>query len=88
MSIQHRYRVESVAMDADEEMASLNHEARTALCIVLMTTEAMQFEIFGPLNAAQAEALTKLYENAVYLQTLLDGIWQRVYGGCAEELVG
>lgn len=89
MSIQHRYLPELVSVAEDEEMAILNHEARNALCIVLMTTEALQFEIFGSLSATQAEALSKIHENATYLQALLESILQQhVYGERTEELMG
>lgn len=88
MTTQHRYLPEPVTVTEDEEMAILNHEARTALCILLMTTEALQFELFGALSTAQTEALSKIHENATYLQALLDSILQHAQGEPVEDLVG
>jgi len=88
MSYQHRYRTASVAVTAYEEMALLNHEARNSLCILLMTAEALQFELFGPLTVEQTDALNKIHENATYLQALLDSILHHAQGEPNERPVG
>ena len=60
----------------DDEIEQLNHDFRTALRIVLLTTEALQLEIFGPLTAQQQVALETLYANATHLQVLTEAILQ------------
>lgn len=88
MTIQHRYHPAPVTVTAYEEMAILNHEARNTLCILLMTAEALQFEIFGPLTVEQTDALHKIHENATYLQALLDSILHHAQGEPNERPVG
>jgi signal transduction histidine kinase len=73
MPIQPCYLPELLAMTKEyDAKILLSHELRTALCIILLATEALQFELFGPLTEAQHEVVAKIYENSTYLRTLLD----------------
>jgi hypothetical protein len=85
MSTQHRYRTEAAPLADAEELARLHHAARDALSIVLMTTEALQVEIWGPLGKGQQEALAKIHENSIHLQTLLVAILAKAHGEQAED---
>ena len=77
MPYQHRHlSTLAPAVESYEQRTILNHEARNALSVILLTTEAFQYEIFGSLTNTQKEALSKLHENTVHLQTLLEDILQ------------
>jgi len=77
MPYQHRHlSTLAPAVESYEQRTILNHEAHNALSVILLTTEAFQYEIFGSLTSTQKEALSKLHENTVYLQTLLEDILQ------------
>lgn len=73
MPIQPRYLPELLTMTKEyDAKILLSHELRTALCIVLLATEALQFELFGLLTEAQHEVVAKIYENSAYWRALLD----------------
>jgi hypothetical protein len=77
MSTHHRYRSDLVPVTEEhEERTLLNHEARQALSIILLTTEAFQHEIFGSVTEAQAEALAQIYKNTTRLQGIMENILQ------------
>ena len=77
MPYQHRHlSTLAPAVESYEQRTILNYEARNALSVILLTTEAFQYEIFGTQTNTQKEALSKLQENTVHLQTLLEDILQ------------
>jgi K+-sensing histidine kinase KdpD len=86
---QHQCIYNQMPMTEDSQIIGwLNHESRTALCIVLLTAEALQFDLFGPLTESQDEAVTKIRENAAYLQTLLENLLQFIHTGPEDARVG
>jgi len=54
----------------------------------MLTTETLQSDLLGPVTKSQAQALTKIYENASHLKTILSGTLQldptaRIYANTA-----
>ena len=84
---QHRHLGAPHSLATDDELGRLNHELRTALSIVLLTTEALQLEIFGPLTLPQQEALGKLYEHTTQVQALIETFLQLADTTESETLV-
>ncbi len=58
----------------DEFLASMSHELRTPLNAVLGMSEALQEEIYGPLNEKQKKALTSVEESGRHLLALINDI--------------
>ncbi|MBX0327348.1 PAS domain S-box protein [Oscillochloris sp. ZM17-4] len=58
----------------DEFLAMMSHELRTPLSIVLSIAEALSEEIYGPLTAAQRQALATLAQSGHHLLALLSDI--------------
>jgi signal transduction histidine kinase/DNA-binding response OmpR family regulator len=84
LAIEHAFlneRARSQARDLERAMdersrffASLSHELRTPINAVIGYNHLLGEEIFGPLNAAQAEALGKANRSAQHLLELVDDI--------------
>ncbi len=87
MLVQHRHLDTPSSLVTDDEIGRLNHELRTALSIVLLTTEALQLEIFGPLTLPQQDALGILHERTTQLQTLFETFLQLADATKREALV-
>ncbi len=75
MPTQHHRLSRPVAIAKDrEQRMRLNHETRNALSIILLTIDAFQAELFGPVTKTQTEALTTIQENTTRLQVALEAI--------------
>jgi PAS domain S-box-containing protein len=62
------------AMLKDEFLASMSHELRTPLNAVLGLSEALQEEIYGPLNDRQRRSLHNIEESGRHLLELINDI--------------
>jgi PAS domain S-box-containing protein len=58
----------------DEFLASMSHELRTPLNAVLGLAEALQEEIYGPLNEQQCKSLHSIEESGRHLLALINDI--------------
>jgi PAS domain S-box-containing protein len=58
----------------DEFLASMSHELRTPLNAVLGMSEALQEQVYGPLNQEQVNALTRVEESGRHLLSLINDI--------------
>jgi signal transduction histidine kinase/ActR/RegA family two-component response regulator len=58
----------------DELIATLSYEFRTPLNCMLGMTEALQEEVFGPMNERQLNAVSTIERSGGYLSELLDNI--------------
>jgi PAS domain S-box-containing protein len=58
----------------DEFLASMSHELRTPLNAVLGLSEALQEQVYGPLNATQLKALKSVEESGRHLLDLINDI--------------
>jgi len=58
----------------DEFMASMSHELRTPLNAILGMSEALQEQIFGPLNDKQRHYLETIEESGYHLLSLINDI--------------
>lgn len=58
----------------DEFLASMSHELRTPLNTILGMTEALQDEVYGPLNTGQAFALHSIEDSGRHLLTLINDL--------------
>ena len=58
----------------DEFLANMSHELRTPLNAILGLTEALQEEIFGPVNEKQIQALQTVERSGSHLLELIDDI--------------
>lgn len=74
--------------EEDQLIERLNHESRTALCIVMLTTETLQSDLLGPVTESQAQALTKIQKNTSYLKAVLEQLLQLVYAEQEKERIG
>jgi PAS domain S-box-containing protein len=62
------------AMLKDEFLASMSHELRTPLNAVLGLSEALQEDIYGPLNDRQRQSLRSIEESGRHLLELINDI--------------
>jgi PAS domain S-box-containing protein len=62
------------AMLKDEFLASMSHELRTPLNAVLGLSEALQEEVYGPLNDRQRRSLHSIEESGRHLLALINDI--------------
>ncbi len=62
------------AMLKDEFLASMSHELRTPLNAVLGLSEALQEEVYGPLNDRQRRSLHSIEESGRHLLELINDI--------------
>jgi PAS domain S-box-containing protein len=62
------------AMLKDEFLASMSHELRTPLNAVLGLSEALQEEVYGPLNERQRRSLHSIAESGRHLLELINDI--------------
>jgi CheY-like chemotaxis protein len=62
------------AMLKDEFLASMSHELRTPLNAVLGLSEALQEEVYGPLNDRQRRSLHSIAESGRHLLELINDI--------------
>jgi PAS domain S-box-containing protein len=58
----------------DEFLANMSHELRTPLNGILSMSQALQEQVFGPINARQSEALTDLEMSGRHLLGLINDI--------------
>lgn len=58
----------------DEFMANMSHELRTPLNAILGLSEAMQEQVYGPLNVRQKRALTHIEESGRHLLSLINDV--------------
>jgi PAS domain S-box-containing protein len=58
----------------DEFLASMSHELRTPLNAVLGLSEALQEQVYGPMNVAQLKALKNVEESGRHLLDLINDI--------------
>jgi len=58
----------------DEFLASVSHELRTPLNAILGISEALQEEVYGPLNAKQIQSLQSIEESGRHLLELINDI--------------
>lgn len=58
----------------DEFLASISHELRTPLNAILGISEALQEEVYGPLNKNQAQSLGSIEESGRHLLSLINDI--------------
>ncbi len=58
----------------DEFLASMSHELRTPLNAVLGMSEALQEQVYGPLNDKQFNALQRIEESGRHLLSLINDI--------------
>ena len=58
----------------DEFLASMSHELRTPLTAILGLSEALQEQIYGPLNAEHLNAIRGIEESGRHLLTLINDI--------------
>ena len=58
----------------DEFMAAMSHELRTPLNAVLGLSEALQEEVYGPLNDRQMRSLSRIEESGQHLLELINEI--------------
>jgi PAS domain S-box-containing protein len=58
----------------DEFLASMSHELRTPLNAVLSMSEALQEEVYGPLNEKQTKTLKNIGESGRHLLSLINDI--------------
>ena len=58
----------------DEFLASISHELRTPLNAVLGISEALQEEVYGPLNEKQSGSLRSIEESGRHLLSLINDI--------------
>ncbi|MCP4360171.1 MAG: response regulator [Chloroflexi bacterium] len=58
----------------DEFLASMSHELRTPLNAVLGISEALQEEVFGPMNERQISSLQSIEESGRHLLALINDI--------------
>jgi signal transduction histidine kinase len=58
----------------DEFLANMSHELRTPLNSILGMMQALQEEVFGPLNCEQQEALTTIDRSSRHLLDLINDI--------------
>jgi signal transduction histidine kinase len=58
----------------DEFLASMSHELRTPLTAILGLSEALQQEVYGPLNEKQRSSLVSIEESGRHLLSLINDI--------------
>ena len=58
----------------DEFLANMSHELRTPLNVILGMAEAMQEEVYGPLNDRQMKSLRTVEESGRHLLTLINDV--------------
>ncbi len=58
----------------DEFLATMSHELRTPLNTILGMSEALQEQVYGALDPAQAQALTYIAESGKHLLSLINDI--------------
>jgi PAS domain S-box-containing protein len=58
----------------DDFLASMSHELRTPLTGILGLTEALQLDVYGPVNDKQAKSLHTIYESGQHLLALITDI--------------
>lgn len=58
----------------DEFLANMSHELRTPLNVILGMAEALQEEVYGPLNDRQMKSLRTVEESGRHLLTLINDV--------------
>lgn len=58
----------------DEFLANMSHELRTPLNVILGMAEALQEEVYGPLNDRQMKSLRTIEESGRHLLTLINDV--------------
>ncbi|HSI56902.1 MAG TPA: ATP-binding protein [Ideonella sp.] len=66
--------VEAANRHKSEFLANMSHELRTPLNAVIGFSEALEAEIFGPLNAKQNEYVNDIHDSGMHLLALINDV--------------
>jgi len=66
--------VEAANRHKSEFLANMSHELRTPLNAVIGFSEALEAELFGPLNAKQSEYVKDIHDSGMHLLALINDV--------------